>query len=786
MKTDTKEQKEKKQAQKKPDYSNIKTGQDMIDAEIKPKNSSAHLALITYLRLQALRNNILEGINEEITGKWIDALEYGDITTYREITDSNEVRKQAKTGVRVRGKGSQDGRILDGLEGIIKVISDVNSLGIEWDSKYTIPGGNDLSGFCRAGQGLWVNPKNLTLLATQKQDGYKLAEDVVADPNLGHYARFREEWKGTGDYRGRKTEVTIPAGTIGTLTGYDESTQIISFTAENPLPEINEKKISFPADKIKGILQASSLGQTLPLDLEEEVEKQAMLSFFPKTVLKQEVAKSILTGLLMGKDMIFYGPPGSGKSSLAKDIVEVGMQQKHIFIVQYPDGDICKAQCSPYSLFDENFGKEVIPCPECKIKYGKGNFRETGKFIRPTPEEVNVVVAVYSDGRGIEKLDGKLSIQSMNFAGYKIPRLNGTEAGAEAKKTETDYDPEGFQPGALVRTNNGILIISEIDKIRPQVLDNLLEALEEEQVKPEQLRHQYPSHNMMLGTANDATVFPTTINDRMLLFRIDYPEDVDTAHDIIKRACHGGIIPVIKTHVEDTYLLPEIKQWDIPMPEMLERAVSSFYVHFRNEYRGKGKNEVSGSGRSEIDALGSARAMLLLDQAFYEKTPQIATDKYAEDGIRYALFSRIQENQKEECEYCYTELNQWIKKEFPLHVEHESKVWWARANQRKANAAKIIPEIEGAYYFEIKQYQLDPENAFEPYKKLSSLFEDKDKWSDAKEKAKYPLMSYLLETHPTFDKLDKEQLTQTIKYLMEHYYPETKVDPPQYTKYAEQ
>ncbi len=75
----------------------IKTGQDMIDAGIVPKTSSAHLALLTLKRLKALvdHNNAL--IDDDTLGKWMPAIDVTYADCEPEISWNTAVRNYHNT-----------------------------------------------------------------------------------------------------------------------------------------------------------------------------------------------------------------------------------------------------------------------------------------------------------------------------------------------------------------------------------------------------------------------------------------------------------------------------------------------------------------------------------------------------------------------------------------------------------------------------------------------------------------------------------------------------------------
>lgn len=742
-------------------YLKVKNGQDLVDLGIIPKNSSEHMAVITRKRLEVIRDNILANLSPEMLGSWIPAMEpiiedRSDRIKKGRVKDSEEIIEHLHLGMRVRGKGKDVE--YDGLEGTIVCYDKRNwNIDIEFDK---VENGSDLNGWTLPGKGYTLKFDDFDLLAPEGKvvTGYKLKNGVVADKQLGHKIIFTRDYsRNLYDDEEHRIDGAIPKGTVATLLDYDPERSVISIRTESRIPDQGNRihyklHLNFVHDSI----QVSSLGQIAPMDKESEVKKQTLVDFFPKTVLEEEVAENIVKGLLMGKDMIFYGPPGGGKTNVARDILDIFMQQELIFTV-----DGCQVQCNPYSLFDEDFAKNIPPCPECMIKYDK-EFKFTGRFTRPRPKDVKVVVAKCGEGKGVEHTEGTVGLSRMHLTGYKLPKLDGSTSADR----ENDYDPEGFKPGVLARTNNGSLHMDEIDKLRPQALDNILEALNSDRVKPDQLRFSYPAHALVFGTANDPTVFSQAINDRMVLLAIRYPENEDTSYGISRSSYHNDFNEVDSVEVGDTHRQNGHALRKIPMPVIIERAVDSIYMKLRKEYEGPGKNEISGSNRCKFDALDAARACWLIDQMFYDETSLLPGADYAVKGIQYAVCSRVQQQGERSDKESKSSLNQWVKEQFMPILEQEEKTWWCRVYKNVAVAATQVPQIEGNFNAELASYAENMDNVLINFDLIKRAYENPKDDKLYAEKAKHPFMDYLFKEQPHFESIKKEQLLGMVGYYL--------------------
>src|SRR3989338_4309634 len=125
------------------DYLKVKTGRDLIELGIVPKESSKHLALIVKRRLEAVKDHILAQITPGILGEWKPAIEYTREAMPHEVTDPDLIRKYAKVGAHVVGVGVSEDNKIDGLEGVIRSVKG-DILGIEF--KERPPKGHSLSG----------------------------------------------------------------------------------------------------------------------------------------------------------------------------------------------------------------------------------------------------------------------------------------------------------------------------------------------------------------------------------------------------------------------------------------------------------------------------------------------------------------------------------------------------------------------------------------------------------------------------------------------------------------
>ena len=712
------------------DYLNVKTGQDLVNLGVIPKTSAEYLMLITYKRLNALRDKILSGINEEVLGSWIPAVESVKIKVPEVICKDEDVVKYIKLGMTVRVRATKkEGKVLSGDQNAVKI----EGIG-----------------------GQFVRDLDLLVPSGILETGYKLADNVVADNEQGHLVKFTKSYT----INAGRGQVQIPEGLTGILIKYTQDSETVTVRiGDNAPEELKKKQYLLNLKDIKDGLKVSNLGPVPPLDKEVVVRQETLTSFFPTAGLSEDRAEKIITAMLMVKPHLFlYGPAGSGKSQTISDIISIEKLREVIFQVEG-----CKVQCNRASLYDENFAKNIPACPECLMEYDT-DYKNTGRFKRPKAKDVKVTVANFGEGHGVSYMRGNTSTNRMHLVGFKVPDM--TKSSEERRNDE--YDPQGFSPGLLPRGNNGIAYLDEADKLRPNALDNLLEATEGGKVKPDELRYHYPCTGIVLGTANDNTAFSDPLNDRVFLLALRYPDDVDTSYEITKKAYHGNTTPLTDVAIGDVHKDKPFNLRDVPMPVIIERAVDAFYMKIRDEYTGTGKREIFGSNRCKIDALDAARARLVLDQLFSSQAPPIVDKNYAVKGIQYAVCSRVQERTRAEGQKAKVEFNTWTEEKFTDTLKREEDTWWCRVYKNIAIKNVRIPQIKENFIVELSNYKNGTIIAVETYKQVKKAYDEPTNRQAQDARIKFPFMDYLFKEQPRMNIIYLDtQLPSMINYFLE-------------------
>lgn len=746
-------------------YLEVKTGQDLIDLGVKPKSSSETLAVIIFNRLKALREHIAATVKPEMLGAWLPLADKKEIRV-SELTDPREIHRYTKENLRVAAKTGT----VKGLEGKI-IAYDNRALAVVFDTAFD--GGNNLEGRCEKGHGAYIGYNDVRLLSDEVAGiEVKLRPRVVVDKTNGHRIKIQKSFKVPGN------DFEYQEGLLGRLTEYDAKNNVITISFDQPVYRTT-KNIQFSLEQVYSYLNVSSLGAKDPLKEEDTIKDEVLANFFPTTALEAERTERVLLALVMCKDVIFYGPPGGGKSNLARDIIKLAQLQSMIFEVDNPK---CRANCNPYSVFDPEFAEQIQPCPDCKQHYDP-NFKKTGRFHRPKPKDVKVVPARYGSGNGIVYVEGTSAQTRTHLAGYAIPKMTGiidaiTSIGGGILEILADKfgykgkfnlnlkneDDQEFHPGTLILSHNGILHIDELDKLRPTTLDEFLEALLT-RVQPEGLSYPYPSDQLIAGTANDISRFSEPLIDRMNALAVRYPDDLETSYLITRRGYYKEQVDLEEMGVTDPHQLPKLELRKIVIPTVLDQAIDQFYINFRKGYRGAGNSQILGSIRSKFDAMDAARGQLLFDQIFFKETGEIVTPEYVVKGIQYALCSRVQEANEKQGQEIKTEIRTWVEEQFPAIMKEVEETWWCRMYRRVDVYAPTIPEIQNNLVVEMSKYTEDPRQALEAYRQVK-LAEDQPTVKHALAKVQFPLMDYLFTEQPGFKEIDESSLVPLIDYLM--------------------
>ncbi|MBN2420830.1 AAA family ATPase [Candidatus Woesearchaeota archaeon] len=207
---------------------------------------------------------------------------------------------------------------------------------------------------------------------------------------------------------------------------------------------------------------------------------------------QDKVKHDLKSALLMNRHVLIIGPPGIGKTTIAKNAAKL-----------LPDMEVndCPYHCDP---------KNPV-CPECKLgKSKKKLISGSERFVR---------------------IQGSPDLTAEDLIGDIDP----------AKAMQ--YGPlslQAFSPGKIFKANNGVLFFDELNRCPEKLQNALLQALQERYVTIGSYDVDLQTNFIFIATMNPEDSNTERIAD-VLLDRFDviymgYPETLQIEAEIVKKA----------------------------------------------------------------------------------------------------------------------------------------------------------------------------------------------------------------------------------------------------------
>jgi len=207
-------------------------------------------------------------------------------------------------------------------------------------------------------------------------------------------------------------------------------------------------------------------------------------------ILGQKSTKQQLkSALIMNRHIIIVGPPGIGKTTLAKNVAKL-----------LPEIEVndCPYHCDPRNPF----------CPECRTK------KQKTKKIKGKQRFVRIQG---SPDLTVEDLLGDIDpIKALKFGPLSI---------------------EAFTPGKIFKANQGVLFFDEVNRCPEKLQNALLQVLEEGKATISSYDFDLPTNFIFIGTMNPLDTSTERLSDvfidRFDLLYMRYPENIEIETQIV-------------------------------------------------------------------------------------------------------------------------------------------------------------------------------------------------------------------------------------------------------------
>ncbi|MGA8542697.1 MAG: MoxR family ATPase [Thermoplasmata archaeon] len=413
--------------------------------------------------------------------------------------------------------------------------------------------------------------------------------------------------------------------------------------------------VASPAERFRAeILRAMDALRQKGLDRAEAVR-----ALFPRTVLPEPTYEDLLAALISGAHVLFFGPSGAGKTSLAKDLWS--LFPKGVWTV-----DGCPVLDHPLSVVDPTVAAKYPPCPICERRFAPGG--DATKF-EPASVDQTKVPASYvllREGYGYARLQGSSEV----FPDHLTGNIN-------LRKLEEVGDPMSplvFEPGKLLQANRGFLLVDEIGKLPLGTQNVLLQALQEGTVTPSKSRESFPGLFVAVCTSNlsDLDNINDPLSDRLTSLHIGYND---------RHADNRRIVALGRSE-DPTQYVPEV------LTDAGVRVIEAWRLRMSEDNPDIGE---VGSNRTLLDV--AARTAAIGELAGHP----VPTSADLKAGLVHAMRGRIRARSGDSFRQNEKRVSEFIDQYFEASLKRSAGVYWCRfyrgvLKESSADAQALVGE----------------------------------------------------------------------------------------------